>query len=88
LLGTRGALVISEPRPEVSVYYRGQPEKEFRHRRVCDENDFLLVDNFAMAIDQGSDTILDVHRGRDICAVIQACLRSAKSNRVQSVDMA
>ena len=25
--------------PEVGVYYKGQPEKEFRHRRVAVEND-------------------------------------------------
>ena len=46
MLGTQGALVISESRPEVSVYYRGQPATEFRNRRVGIDNDFLLMDQF------------------------------------------
>src|SRR4029079_18459736 len=43
-LGTEGALVVSEARPEVAVYYRGQPEYEFRHRRVDVDNDYLLME--------------------------------------------
>ena len=63
MLGSKGALVISEARPEVSIYYRGQPATEFRNRRIGIDNDFLLMDNFAHAIDSGGDTILDAAAG-------------------------
>lgn len=86
LLGTKGALVISEPRPEVAIHYRGQPPHEFRNIRIADENNFLLVQNFADAIDNGTDTILDAKAGRDICAVVEACLRSGKSGKVEAVE--
>src|SRR5439155_16958986 len=46
VLGTAGALVIGEGRPEVGVYYRSQPPKEARQRRVANENDVLLADDF------------------------------------------
>jgi len=51
LLGSEGALVISEARPEVRIYYRGQPAGEFRGLRVAIDNDFLLMEDFARAID-------------------------------------
>ena len=79
VLGTKGGLVLSEARPEVAVYYRGQPEKEFRHRRVAIDNDYLLMDDFARAIDTGSDTVLGARAGRAICAVVEAALASARS---------
>ena len=85
LQGTLGALVVSEARPEIAVYYRGQPAQEFRHRRVADENNFRLVDTFAEAIESGRDTILNARAGRDICAIVDACLRSAESHRVEAV---
>ena len=79
LLGSEGSLVISEARPEVAIYYRGQPPAQFKHRRVADENNFLLLENFAAAIDEDGDTILDARAARDIAAVVQAALESAKS---------
>lgn len=82
LQGTEGALVISESRPEVAVHYRGQPPLEFPHRPVADENNFLLMEDFARAIDDGSTTVLDVAGGRDICAIVQACLQSARTGDV------
>jgi predicted dehydrogenase len=85
LLGTDGALVISEARPEIAVYYRGQDPKEFKHIRVADDNNFRLVEDFAVAIDTGGPTLLDATAGRDICAVVQACLRSAESGIVEQV---
>ena len=85
IVGTRGALVISEARPEVAVYYRGQPEKEFKHRRVAIDLDHRLLENFRLAIETGSPTVLDAQAGRDICATIQAALKSAVSGRVERV---
>jgi predicted dehydrogenase len=55
VLGNRGALVISEARPEVGVYYRNQPAKEPRQRRVAIDNDFHLADNLAAAIDAADE---------------------------------
>lgn len=86
LLGTEGSLVISESRPEIALHYRGQPAGEFRHIRVADENNFLLMDDFARAIDDGTDTILDARGGRDICATVEACLRSGRSAKLERVQ--
>jgi predicted dehydrogenase len=85
VLGSEGALVISESRPEVAVYYRGQPAHEFRHQRVGVDNDFLLMEDFARAIDTDGETILDARAGRDICAVVQAALDSARTGLVVEV---
>ncbi len=85
-LGTGGALVVSEARPEVTVYYRGQPATEFRHRRVAIDYDYLLMENFAAAIDTDGDTILDARAGRAICAVVHAALDSARTGTVAEVS--
>jgi predicted dehydrogenase len=79
VLGSEGALVISEARPEVGVYYRGQPAKEFRNRRVAEDLDYLLVDDFLQAIDTDGETILDAVAGRAICAVVEAALESGRT---------
>ena len=81
ILGSEGALVISEARPEVAVYYREQPDKEFRNRRLAIDNDYLLMENFAQAIDDDGDTILNEQLGRHICATVQAALASAQSGK-------
>jgi predicted dehydrogenase len=81
ILGSTGGLVISEARPEVAVYYRGQPEKEFRHRRLAIDYDYLLMEDFARAIDTNGETILDVRASRAICAVIEAALESGRTGR-------
>ncbi len=86
LLGSKGGLVISEARPEVGVYYRGQPPLEFKHQRVANENDYLLVENFVQAIDSGCETLLDARTGREICAIVEAAVRSAKTGKIVDVD--
>lgn len=78
VLGSKGALVISEARPEVAIYYRGQPADEFRHRRVGMDNDYLLMENFAQAIDQDGATVLDARVGREISGTVQAAIESGK----------
>jgi predicted dehydrogenase len=85
VVGAEGALLVAESRPEVGVYYRGQPEKEFRHRRVASDNDFLLMDDFARAIDTDGQTLLDVRLSRAITATVEAAIRSGKSGRVEPV---
>ena len=81
VLGSEGALVVSESRPEVGIYYRQQPPKEFRQRRVANDNDFLLAENFANAIDTNSDTILDACASRAIFATVEAALESCRIGR-------
>ncbi len=79
VLGSKGGLVISEARPEVSVYYRGQPPAEFKNRRIANDNDYLLAEGFAQAIDDGADTALNVHVAREICATVTAAIESGKT---------
>ena len=85
VLGETGGLVISEARPEVSVYYRNQPPQEFRHRRMAIDLDFQLMEDFAEAIDSGIGGILDAETSRDIAATVQAAVDSGKSGRVEEV---
>lgn len=88
IVGSQGALVIGESRPEVGIYYRGQPPKEFRQRRVGNENDFLLADNFAQAIDTDGETILDAGASRDIFAITAAALESCRTGQPATVQTA
>lgn len=82
VLGSKGALVISEARPEISIYYREQPAHEFRNQRLIDiENDYLLADNFAQALDTDGNTILDAEASRAIAAATHAAIESASSGR-------
>ena len=85
VIGSRGGLVFSEARPEVAVYYRGQPVAEFPHRRVAGDNDYRLMENFAQAIDTDGKTVLDAKAGRDICATVQAAVDSARLGRPVAV---
>jgi predicted dehydrogenase len=86
VLGSEGALVINEARPEVGVYYRGQPAKEYRNRRVGSQNEFLLMENFAHAIDTDGDTILDARASRAIFATVQAAVTSGRTGRPEAVN--
>lgn len=85
VLGTQGALVVNEARPDVSLYYRDQPPREARQRRVASENDFLLADTFARAIDDDGDTILNAQASRDIFAIVEAALKSSQSGQPEKV---
>jgi predicted dehydrogenase len=85
ILGADGALVVSEARPDIGIYYRNQPTKEARQRRVSNDNDFLLADNFAQAIDNDGPTILDVHASYAIFATVEAALQSCKSGQLVDV---
>ena len=78
VLGSKGALVISESRPGIYVYYRGQPKSDRPLRPVARTNEFLLPENFAQAIDTDGDTILNARAGRAICATVQAAMDSGR----------
>lgn len=86
LLGTEGAAVFHEARPDVGVYYRHQPGREARQRRVASENDFLLAADFARSIETGRDTVMGVRASQRIYATFEAALRSAQTG--QPVDVA
>ncbi len=54
VLGSRGALVVSEARPEVSVYYREQPASEFKSERLLGtQGDYLLAGDLLRAVEGG-----------------------------------
>lgn len=76
--GDRGTLVINEAHPDVGVYYRGQSPKEARQRRVANENDFLLAQNFADAIDTGGRTVMDARTSYEIFAICEAARESSR----------
>ncbi len=86
IVGSEGSLVISEARPEISVYYKNQPATEFPNIRVANENDWLLADNFYQAITTGCETSLDVHASRAICATVHAAIESARTGQPVRVD--
>ena len=85
VIGSKGGLVISEARPEVSIYYRDQPPLEFKNERIANENDFLLMDDFARALDTGSEPILNAQAGRDIAATVFAAVESGKTGQLVEV---
>ncbi|MCE9533279.1 MAG: Gfo/Idh/MocA family oxidoreductase [Planctomycetes bacterium] len=76
--GTEGALVISEARPEVGVYYRNQPPKEHRQRRVAADNDFLQADSLAHAIDTNGESSINARAAFEIYATTEASLKSCR----------
>jgi predicted dehydrogenase len=86
LQGSRGTLVVAEPRPEVAVHYRGQPDTDLRNVRVAVHGDWLLADDFARAIAEDTDTILNADAARAICATVHAALASARSGTPVFVD--
>ena len=85
LLGDAGALVIAEGKPDVGVYYRGQPERESRQRRIAAENDFILAENFAQAIDNGGRTMLDARASHAIFCTVEAALESSRTGKAIEV---
>jgi len=85
VVGSSGAMVVNEARPDVGIYYRDQPPKEPRQRRVASENDFLLAENFAQAIDTGGPTLLDAAASRQIYATFAAALESCRTGQPVTV---
>jgi predicted dehydrogenase len=77
LIATHGSLVISEARPEVAIYYKDQPSAEFKHLRVANENDFLLVDGFAEALDNQREVMFNVPSACEVAKTVRAAQQSA-----------
>ena len=86
IIGSQGAIVANEALPEVGVGYKADGVPSFSSERVANENDFLLMEDFARAIDTDGDTMLDARAGRAISATVQAALDSARSGAVEAVS--
>ena len=86
VIGSQGAIVANEALPEVGVGYKAGGVPSFSSERVANENDFLLMEDFARAIDTDGDTMLDAKAGRAISATVQAALDSARSGAVEAVS--
>ncbi len=86
IIGSAGALVVSEPRPEIAVYTRGLQPSDYRHRRIGVYYERRLLDDFARAIDTGSNTMLDARAGRAIVATVQAALESGRTGQPVGVS--
>ena len=85
ILGTEGALVVAEPRPEVSVHARGLKPGDYRQRRVGLDYERRLLDNFAAAVDTGADTMLTARESRAIAATVLAAIESGQTGRTGEV---
>jgi len=83
--GDRGTLLVNESLPQVGIYYRGQPAREPRQRRIAGDNDFLLAHNFAEAIDTGGPNIMDARTSYNIFATCEAARESSRTG--QPVDV-
>ena len=86
VLGSQGGIVVNEALPEVGVGYKADGVPSFSSERVANENDFLLMEDFAHAIDTDGDTMLDARAGRSISATVQAALDSSRSGAVEAVS--
>lgn len=85
ILGSHGALVIAQPRPEVAVYARSLKPTDSRHRSIADDVNALQLHEFARAIDNGGPTATDARLGRAICATVVAAKESARTGAVVAV---
>lgn len=81
ILGTKGAFVVAEPRPEVSVHARGLKSGDYRQRRVGLDYERHLLDDFAHAIDSGSDTRMTARDSRAIAATVLTAIESGQTGR-------
>ncbi len=86
ILGTKGAFVAAEPRPEVSVYARGLKPGDYRQRRVGLDYERRLLDNFAEAVDTGADTMMTARDSRAIAATVLAAIESGQTGRPVEVS--
>ena len=85
ILGTQGAFVVAEPRPEISVYARALKPEDHRQRRVGVDYERRLLDDFARAIDTGADTLMTARDSRAIAATVFAAVESGRTGRAVDV---
>ena len=75
----------NEERPDGAVL-SATPAGEARQRRVSGEYDYLLAENVARAIDEDTDTLLNVRASRDILSTVLAALESARTGKPVAVQ--
>jgi predicted dehydrogenase len=78
IVGSRGAMIVHEARPEVGVYYRNQPAGEARQIRVAGENDFLLADHFIQSLDSDRQPFMNFEDSLRAFDTVQAALQSCR----------
>lgn len=81
IVGSDGAMVLHEARPDVGVYYRNQPPGEARRRRIANENDFLLADQFVQALDNDRPPLMNIDDSMQVFATVEAALQSCLSGQ-------
>jgi hypothetical protein len=52
---------------------------------VANENDFLLADDFAQAIDDNRDTVVGIRASHAVFATVEAALESCRTGEVVEV---
>ena len=78
VVGTDGALVMAEPRPEIAVHTRTQTSDDRRSRPIGSDSNWRMLEEFAHAIDTDGPTALEAAAGRNICATVIAARESAQ----------
>lgn len=86
IVGTEGALVVHEARPDVGIYYRNQPTGEARQRRIANENDLCLAEHFAQAIDTHAEPFMNACDSLAVFATIEAALASSRTGQPVEVQ--
>ncbi len=86
VVGSKANTVIREASPDIAIHYRNQPVGEPRQRRVGVDNDFLLADAFAKAIDSRTQPMMGIDDSLVVLRTVQAALRSIQSGRLESVE--
>ena len=77
--------MVNEGRPEIAIYYSDQPTDENRHVKVASDYAYLLMEDFARAIDTDGDAVVDARAGRAIAATVQAAVDSGRSGKPEAV---
>mgnify|MGYP002032365464 CR=1 FL=1 len=85
IIGSKGALVINESLPRISVYNREQTSGPYTVP-IANEYEYLLVDAFLQTIETDAPSPLDAKTGRDIAATVQAALESSINGKPVSVQ--
>ena len=75
--------------PPLGTRKAGDPPIDWLGRQLeahADENNYLLAENFARAIDGSERPVLDARDAREICAIVLAAIESGKSGAPVTVS--
>lgn len=85
VLGSEGALTIDEALPVVSLFARTQPPHEPQQRRIANDNDFLLAQDFYESITMHRPSMLDIDDSRETFLTVEAACESCRSGRTVDI---